>query len=140
MNIFPFKNQSILKLMSNLKKKFETIYDERVYFLLNMPWSKVISFERKFTVIICVVGHGILLVRTESSVITKKTFAMFIFSTCFHNGYYKYNAYIYACMHNVYLMLFNGHIRIKVSKRQILCVSPSIIVCVWLCLYISYLL
>jgi hypothetical protein len=50
------------------------------------------------TVIICVVGHGILLVRTESSVITKKTFAMFIFSTCFHNGYYNYNAYLYACI------------------------------------------
>ena len=82
------------------------------------------------TVIICVVGHGILLVRTESSAITKKTFAMFIFSTCFHNGYYNHNAYIYECMHNVYLMLFNGHIRIKVNKRQILCVSSSIIVCV----------
>ena len=92
------------------------------------------------TVIICVEGHGILLVRTESSAITKKTFAMFIFSTCIHNGYYNHNAYIYACMHNVYLMLFNGHIRIKVNKRQILCVSSSIIVCVWLCLYISYLL
>ena len=92
----------------------------------------------QLTVIICVVGHGILLVRTES--LTKKTFAMFIFSTCFHNGYYNHNAYIYACMHNVYLMLFNGHIRIKVNKRQILCVSSSIIVCVWLCLCISYLL
>ena len=49
------------------------------------------------TVIICVVGHGILLVRTESSAITKKTFAMFIFSTCIHNGYNNHNAYI--CMH-----------------------------------------
>ena len=78
-----------------------------------------------YTVISCVVGHGILLVRTESSAITKKTFAMFIFSICFHNGYYNHNAYIYACMHNVFLMLFNGHIHC-LEKKSVLKSVPTL--------------